>query len=187
MIWIVLMMWLPSKLFIFFSVIHLHSALEYTVVVDANKDPSSLNCSEDAFITIMDVSVKSEGYCKSASCIIDNSDHVVLRRLCENSTNCLIYGSNFSSACLLEQRRFDLSYLCEAPISLDCSFESDLLCHWEQGTDDDFDWTRHSGKTHTGNTGPDSDHTTNSIHGNHPENTMPNMLITHGHGLQILR
>lgn len=81
--------------------------------MDANKDPSSLNCSEDAFIAITDVSTKNEGYCESESCVLDDSDYLVLRRLCENSSNCLVYGSNFSSACLLERRLFNLSYLCK--------------------------------------------------------------------------
>lgn len=40
-----------------------------------------------------------------------------------------------------------------------CDFESSAFCGWIQDTTDDFDWTRHSGKTTTGRTGPNSDHT----------------------------
>lgn len=40
-----------------------------------------------------------------------------------------------------------------------CDFESSAFCGWIQDTTDDFDWTRHSGETTTGRTGPNSDHT----------------------------
>lgn len=40
-----------------------------------------------------------------------------------------------------------------------CDFESSAFCGWIQDSEDDFDWTRHSGKTTTGRTGPNSDHT----------------------------
>ena len=59
-------------------------------------------------------------------------------------------------------------------------FVVDFFCNFEQnncgfedvmpgrpswwGTDE-FDWTRLAGKTHTSNTGPDKDHTTNSADG----------------------
>ncbi|XP_053392183.1 uncharacterized protein LOC123551746 isoform X4 [Mercenaria mercenaria] len=42
--------------------------------------------------------------------------------------------------------------------SLDCSFD-DGFCNWTQDENDDFDWTRLSGKTPTTFTGPDYDHT----------------------------
>ncbi|XP_021360888.1 MAM and LDL-receptor class A domain-containing protein 1-like isoform X2 [Mizuhopecten yessoensis] len=40
-----------------------------------------------------------------------------------------------------------------------CDFEDGEFCGWEQDKVDDFDWSRQSGKTTTGRTGPDSDHT----------------------------
>ncbi|XP_071490306.1 MAM domain-containing glycosylphosphatidylinositol anchor protein 2-like [Diadema antillarum] len=42
---------------------------------------------------------------------------------------------------------------------IDCDFERGL-CEWEQAYGDDFDWTRHSGRTGSSSTGPDGDHTT---------------------------
>lgn len=47
-----------------------------------------------------------------------------------------------------------------------CDFE-DGSCNWQQHTDDDFDWVRHSGHTDNPNTGPDSDHTTNTPMGHY--------------------
>lgn len=45
-----------------------------------------------------------------------------------------------------------------APSVLDCTFETDF-CRWTQAKDDVFDWTRASGPTSTGQTGPAIDHT----------------------------
>ncbi|CAC5399334.1 unnamed protein product [Mytilus coruscus] len=156
----VLISWLLVK-FLVLSVIP--AQLEYTWVVDPDRDPSLLYCPDDALITILNISVKNEEYCGSQPCVIDDRDHEALKRLCDNSHFCLIYGSNFSSACLLGQRSFNMSYMCEAPVSLDCNFENDLLCNWEQGKEDEFDWTRNSGWTSTPSTGPFSDHTTKSV------------------------
>ena len=39
-----------------------------------------------------------------------------------------------------------------------CDFETDL-CHWQNMTDDKFDWRRHSGNTPSASTGPMYDHT----------------------------
>ncbi|XP_077378927.1 MAM and LDL-receptor class A domain-containing protein 1 isoform X1 [Festucalex cinctus] len=47
------------------------------------------------------------------------------------------------------------------PASDVCDFEEGS-CNWQQQSDDDADWTRHSGATPNSNTGPDSDHTTNT-------------------------
>lgn len=47
-----------------------------------------------------------------------------------------------------------------------CDFEEDS-CGWQQQTDDDFDWVRQSGPSHNPNTGPDSDHTTNTPAGHY--------------------
>ncbi|XP_028283475.1 MAM and LDL-receptor class A domain-containing protein 2 [Parambassis ranga] len=52
------------------------------------------------------------------------------------------------------------------PASDVCDFE-DGSCNWQQHTDDDFDWVRHSGHTDNPNTGPDSDHTTNTPMGHY--------------------
>jgi hypothetical protein len=55
------------------------------------------------------------------------------------------------------------------PISapeLQCNFESGL-CNWEQGTEDDFDWTRNQGPTSTLNTGPMKDNTLGTAKGHY--------------------
>uniref|UniRef100_A0A4W6EYR6 Si:ch211-106h4.4 n=1 Tax=Lates calcarifer TaxID=8187 RepID=A0A4W6EYR6_LATCA len=52
------------------------------------------------------------------------------------------------------------------PVSDLCDFEEGS-CNWQQQTDDDFDWIRQSGSTHNANTGPDSDHTTNTPAGHY--------------------
>ena len=44
------------------------------------------------------------------------------------------------------------------PTPFDCNFEKDL-CRWTQDKTDIFDWTRASGPTGTGKTGPTNDHT----------------------------
>ncbi|CAC5355496.1 MAM and LDL-receptor class A domain-containing protein 1,MAM and LDL-receptor class A domain-containing protein 2 [Mytilus coruscus] len=134
--------------------------------MDANRDSTSLNCTEEAFIKVLNVRVDDEGYCESEPCIIDERDHEALRKLCDNSNHCFMYRSNISSSCALDQqRRFNMSYMCVAPESLDCSFDKKSLCNWYQGSEDDFNWTHNSGKTLSWNTGPLSDHTTNSDYG----------------------
>ncbi|KAM9349890.1 apical endosomal glycoprotein [Symphorus nematophorus] len=57
-----------------------------------------------------------------------------------------------------------ISGLC--PASDVCDFEEGS-CNWQQQTDDDFDWVRQSGSTLNPNTGPDSDHTTNTPTGHY--------------------
>uniref|UniRef100_G3PY20 MAM domain-containing protein n=2 Tax=Gasterosteus aculeatus aculeatus TaxID=481459 RepID=G3PY20_GASAC len=52
------------------------------------------------------------------------------------------------------------------PASDACDFEEGS-CGWQQGTTDDFDWVRMSGSTHNPNTGPESDHTTNTPAGHY--------------------
>ncbi|XP_068593728.1 MAM and LDL-receptor class A domain-containing protein 1 isoform X2 [Cebidichthys violaceus] len=52
------------------------------------------------------------------------------------------------------------------PASDMCDFEEGS-CNWQQQTTDDFDWVRRSGSTHNPNTGPDSDHTTNTPTGHY--------------------
>ncbi|XP_035993676.1 MAM and LDL-receptor class A domain-containing protein 1 [Fundulus heteroclitus] len=47
-----------------------------------------------------------------------------------------------------------------------CDFEEDS-CNWLQTSSDDFDWIRHSGSTLNPNTGPESDHTTNTPTGHY--------------------
>ncbi|XP_033752686.1 MAM and LDL-receptor class A domain-containing protein 2-like [Pecten maximus] len=49
---------------------------------------------------------------------------------------------------------------CQNPGDIEkCDFEDGEWCGWEQDQTDDFDWSRHSGQTTTGRTGPDFDHT----------------------------
>ena len=45
-----------------------------------------------------------------------------------------------------------------------CDFESGF-CDWDQLSTDEFDWTRTTGGTSTGGTGPSEDHTTESSSG----------------------
>ncbi|XP_074544676.1 MAM and LDL-receptor class A domain-containing protein 1 [Halichoeres trimaculatus] len=52
------------------------------------------------------------------------------------------------------------------PASDVCDFEEGS-CNWQQQTSDDFDWIRQSGPTFNPNTGPDSDHTTNTPTGHY--------------------
>lgn len=52
------------------------------------------------------------------------------------------------------------------PASDVCDFEEGS-CNWQQQTTEDFDWVRQSGPTHNHNTGPDSDHTTNTPTGHY--------------------
>lgn len=47
-----------------------------------------------------------------------------------------------------------------------CDFEEGS-CNWQQETTDDSDWVRQSGSTLNPNTGPDSDHTTNTPTGHY--------------------
>lgn len=47
-----------------------------------------------------------------------------------------------------------------------CDFEEGS-CNWQQATSDDFDWIKHSGSTLNPNTGPESDHTTNTPTGHY--------------------
>ncbi|KAL6103987.1 uncharacterized protein ACO6RY_13812 [Pungitius sinensis] len=52
------------------------------------------------------------------------------------------------------------------PPSDACDFEEGS-CGWQQETTDDLDWVRWSGATHNPNTGPESDHTTNTPAGHY--------------------
>ncbi|XP_023933562.1 MAM and LDL-receptor class A domain-containing protein 1 [Lingula anatina] len=47
-----------------------------------------------------------------------------------------------------------------------CTFDKDI-CSFEQSQSDHFDWTRHSGRTPSSNTGPSRDHTTMSENGHY--------------------
>ncbi|XP_069847836.1 MAM and LDL-receptor class A domain-containing protein 1 [Dipodomys merriami] len=49
---------------------------------------------------------------------------------------------------------------------LQCNFEHGI-CNWEQGTEDDFDWTRNQGSTSTLNTGPMKDNTLGTSKGHY--------------------
>ncbi|CAL1532684.1 unnamed protein product [Lymnaea stagnalis] len=50
---------------------------------------------------------------------------------------------------------------------VECDFEDVYLCGWSQDINDDFDWTRWSGKTPTDDTGPSTDYTTRSDQGHY--------------------
>uniref|UniRef100_A0A3Q0RCP4 Si:ch211-106h4.4 n=1 Tax=Amphilophus citrinellus TaxID=61819 RepID=A0A3Q0RCP4_AMPCI len=56
--------------------------------------------------------------------------------------------------------------LSPGPCPVSCDFEEGS-CNWQQWITDDFDWIRHSGYTHNPNTGPESDHTTNTPTGHY--------------------
>ncbi|XP_072042533.1 uncharacterized protein [Amphiura filiformis] len=66
-------------------------------------------------------------------------------------------------------------YGCDPPDAANCTFSNDKppLCGYTQATDDDFDWTWHSGGTHSSNTGPSGDHTTGSGHYIYTETSSP--------------
>ncbi|XP_066299115.1 MAM and LDL-receptor class A domain-containing protein 1-like [Branchiostoma lanceolatum] len=69
--------------------------------------------------------------------------------------------------------RFDYYHRRNAPYG-PCDFETDL-CQYTQDTADDFDWTRDSGGTPTGRTGPTVDHTSGNSSGYYMyiETTLP--------------
>ncbi|XP_068427543.1 MAM and LDL-receptor class A domain-containing protein 1 isoform X2 [Clinocottus analis] len=61
----------------------------------------------------------------------------------------------------------DVSFISgPCPNSDMCDFEEGS-CYWQQQTTDDFDWVRQSGSSLNPNTGPDSDHTTNTPGGHY--------------------
>lgn len=51
------------------------------------------------------------------------------------------------------------------PSSLDCDFECNCICQWQNDTTGQFSWTVNKGSTQTILTGPSFDHTTNSANG----------------------
>lgn len=60
------------------------------------------------------------------------------------------------------EKDFVLTFLISDDSSLsniDCDFEASDACHYQQETNDDFDWSRSSQSTITVGTGPSSDHT----------------------------
>ncbi|XP_072021860.1 uncharacterized protein [Amphiura filiformis] len=63
----------------------------------------------------------------------------------------------------------------DPPNPANCTFSYDKapLCGYTQATDDDFDWTWHSGETRSTNTGPSGDHTTGSGHYMYTETSSP--------------
>ncbi|XP_066300034.1 MAM and LDL-receptor class A domain-containing protein 1-like [Branchiostoma lanceolatum] len=54
--------------------------------------------------------------------------------------------------------------LCNAPVTSGntCDFETADICSYSQDSTDDFDWTRKTGSTGSGSTGPSTDHTLGS-------------------------
>ncbi|XP_071136388.1 MAM and LDL-receptor class A domain-containing protein 1-like [Mytilus edulis] len=53
----------------------------------------------------------------------------------------------------------------ESPIN--CAFENTSICQYQQGSGEDHDWLRHSGRTNSLNTGPIADHTYNTSGGHY--------------------
>lgn len=56
-------------------------------------------------------------------------------------------------------------YILAGNSSLGCDFENANLCGYTQDKTDVFDWTRGSGQTSSGSTGPTNDHTYSTITG----------------------
>ena len=48
-----------------------------------------------------------------------------------------------------------------------CDFEERVWCGWDNGPNADFDWTRTSQETSSVNTGPEFDHTYQTIAGSY--------------------
>ncbi|CAH1243823.1 PTPRA [Branchiostoma lanceolatum] len=104
------------------------------------------------------------GSCQSFD--IDNANgNCVLSRANKDTP-----GADFSDS--NPPSRFDY-YHRKAPYG-PCDFEAGL-CQYTQDTADDFDWTRDSGGTPTGRTGPTVDHTTGTSSGHYMyiETTLP--------------
>ena len=70
-----------------------------------------------------------------------------------------------------------LLYSVLAPDSHNCDFESGY-CTWTQDGANDFNWTRASGTTGSGGTGPPGDHTTGDATGRPGPNLEPDTLHT---------
>ena len=60
------------------------------------------------------------------------------------------------------------------PAGDDCDFEGSDLCGWRNSYRSTLDWLRRSGPTPTANTGPQTDHTTQS----HTGEILPNIIKT---------
>ena len=58
-----------------------------------------------------------------------------------------------------------MSFTGSTPTS-NCDFEDVKMCGYLNDTNDDFDWSRKSGRTASRNTGPTSDHTLGTLAGN---------------------
>ncbi|XP_012938889.1 MAM and LDL-receptor class A domain-containing protein 1, partial [Aplysia californica] len=50
-------------------------------------------------------------------------------------------------------------------VLMSCDFEN--FCNFTQSTVDKFNWSKHKGRTSTGGTGPDTDHTTHHVTGSY--------------------
>ncbi|XP_035699729.1 uncharacterized protein LOC118432298 [Branchiostoma floridae] len=96
----------------------------------------------------------------SGSCLSFEYDHQIGRCILSRSTK------DTPGAVLADSdppSRFDYYHRRDSPHPCTCDFDTDL-CQYTQDTTDDFDWTRNSGRTPTGGTGPTGDHTTGSGH-----------------------
>ena len=71
-----------------------------------------------------------------------------------NKSQNVPYMSSLSTQCLVT-----VHYYCDSVSLTDiCDFK-DGFCNWFNSAADDFDWTLHSGKTPSDNTGPGRDYT----------------------------
>ncbi|XP_022097777.1 MAM and LDL-receptor class A domain-containing protein 2-like [Acanthaster planci] len=74
-----------------------------------------------------------------------------------------VVGFNYTSDIAVDDISVQPGF-CGVPSPYDCNFEQGL-CSYTQSQDDDFDWTRSQGSTSSVDTGPSSDHTTDTAQG----------------------
>ncbi|CAH1243820.1 MDGA1 [Branchiostoma lanceolatum] len=114
-----------------------------------------INVEECARRCLVGTSTVPSGSCMSFE--YDNRQgRCILSTSTKDTPGAVLSDSNPSS-------RYDYYHRRNAPYG-PCDFETDL-CQFTQDTADDFDWTRHSGGTPSGNTGPTVDHTTGTSSG----------------------
>ncbi|PFX16283.1 Neurotrypsin [Stylophora pistillata] len=80
--------------------------------------------------------------CKEGTFPCGSGECISLSKQCDFTDDC--YDASDELSCGLTPGR--------------CDFEADM-CHWQNLTDDDFDWERHTGSTASFDTGPYYDHT----------------------------
>jgi hypothetical protein len=101
------------------------------------------------------------GNCPAGQLKCDRGSCYTKHQECDYEDDCGDYSDEKSATCTAYVGR--------------CDFESNF-CGWEQLQDDDFDWTRQTGKTASQWTGPTFDHTLNSVAGHYIyiESSRPN-------------